>query len=1725
MTLKYIPKEQTRFGQQSFQQRQPFPQRQILNRTIIKDKLRDDLTINSILLKFTEGNVLDIKKTLGEIGLTINEIVDDKSKTVLHLILENENLTKEHKLELIRFLKTLGPLNMGFDENNITPLHIASNLQLTEIVDELLKSKHDPNSQDNSMKTPLHYAVVGKSVKQPLPDKPLISENKRVKIESDLIKKLTEELFKKISDNKNPFIDNIFNTIKNIVSIYNQDIERLLDSPDIKKKISNIIISPELKELDKQKRIQEILNQNKDSLIDFIKSKLTNTLSQDKFQQNTENGWSPNGPTDIPQNKIIEKDALIGFITELEQQEKVDAENLNKKFISVKNKINEGNEYFKKSVENLKELTNNGLWIEEFYKQLNQIIVDLYTVNVGDESQINPPITAYPDLNINYTNEFKYEAIVDTEVQIQPILINSDLIGHSTNANCLTNDLTDIRGGVIPRLDVLVNTDKLNEVNIDMNLYKDSQSLLSFINDYIDVQEEKVYVKDNNGKFLDPRKIFTGGPKSIWLEINQNYLTEINWILQNSTPPGMAQTLYDFVINNYRNSAGFKYMPYFFPGNSNNTNIVIYPAIPGGPNRDIQFELYDPGFVINNPIPGGFGVNHMTIFFNIYDNNNNTGKILADTDIYTNKYAQNLYKFNTAGHPIKYHNVKHLNGANYDEIQKISIKHKIQYGPGNQDYYFTKKYSVILIQLDFLSETLDTDLNEITTIINTNTYSANFENIYKMISRIIIKILELIINLKSLQDETNLIKIRLNYISNKLSKHIVILKNKLNSSINQDMTELNKVFNNLNLDTFYVEYKAKVDKYIKDFTDKLNSKLVDVFSNYTSIYESVNDIVEIYNKRSYIKYVKFYFNNLQLNNIINPVKLNTELVTDIYKYVINKIPKFSLSFDKLNDLFKISDRNPDTDLVANGEMKSKFIQTFLIQFLNNNYNLLYTATQPVRNARIGYIDLNTIWIYANGTPLPDIKYNIPSINIDLDNLDATRIGIVGYIAPIQYNKSDSILPIAGYDMDRFYTIYKTIFIRLLISEINQNHIIGNSGGNLQNLINKLRDDIAYNISNLQQGDNSLIYITIASILDRLYTMNMEEIIRNVSLKYIKKENVGDTYQIVLPEKYSQTEIFDINYDVLNKGILRNIRKIITNPNLDLAYLDDVTYKKNKSIQLVLPSSILDNSNKLYLQFNPSIIQLLLQNGAENHIRDKDGRNPFVNAIINTNAEAVEELLKQTGISVSTQKSTDNYGFTPLDIAVNQFEDIIGNFDFILNGSLESITDDINEEIKTKTQITHIMRYNELIFPMLIYLLNHHLYSISNQYESSNWTVMINKYFHEKVNGGKIDSIELLEGLNTETKTVYHFTDLKNLNQSYENKFQDKTDEYQQVVNQQYKLRKESNESYSTPFRKGQIINQGLSLRAKYGANPPRRELPYKRNNNKISRENARYKDDLLTHLNPRIRRSNDTIQLFDSIYNEILVFNPLDRKTYISLWEELLDSTIKKPSQIITNCLEKLKYFKDLKFNPKNKDILEQIILISQYLNIIHNLIDSYFTKPSIYDDENKELTYVMNIIIHVVKSTLSLNLYNVIQKLLKLHLENKFELDRPIPDRIINIDGEIKKILTDKIKNYIFDSVPQKIVKITLGIFESDEDPDKKLDMPTIFSDLNKMIIQNANLKDDSNIIKTLNDGVYPYFTEYFQMNITYMKKIVDSYYGMIHNLSKKIKILHLVLNKAKDE
>ena len=71
----------------------PFTQRPIpVNRTLIKSKNVNESEIQRLFETAMLGNVTELKKIIKSIGLTVSDMVDNEGKSILHIIIENENL-------------------------------------------------------------------------------------------------------------------------------------------------------------------------------------------------------------------------------------------------------------------------------------------------------------------------------------------------------------------------------------------------------------------------------------------------------------------------------------------------------------------------------------------------------------------------------------------------------------------------------------------------------------------------------------------------------------------------------------------------------------------------------------------------------------------------------------------------------------------------------------------------------------------------------------------------------------------------------------------------------------------------------------------------------------------------------------------------------------------------------------------------------------------------------------------------------------------------------------------------------------------------------------------------------------------------------------------------------------------------------------------------------------------------------------------------------------------------------------------------------------------------------------------------------------------------------------------------------------------------------------------------------------------------------------------------
>jgi hypothetical protein len=323
----------------------PIQQPRLLNnRTIINPTTIDPVIVGKLFLLCIEGKISSIKEYIIKNGLTVNDMVDTNGESILHKVLQNENLLKRDKIELFRFFEEKNLLKMSYDTTLTTPLHLAVKMQIKEIVQILLRAGHNINAVDVNGKTPLFYAVSGKIQDCPPKKEKVLLEKTKLKLEKSDTYVLVQELIKII--NKEESLFNLFIHIGNSCSILDQifssTVKNILEKDN--KQILDVLKTNDTQD-QKIKKIFDLINDTKMSIGNaIIKNELQTCLKPMQFQQNTIGGW---GPDSNPQNKILqtgnESDFLKKFDIEMDDkikktltQLKLNRENLFKESENIK---------------------------------------------------------------------------------------------------------------------------------------------------------------------------------------------------------------------------------------------------------------------------------------------------------------------------------------------------------------------------------------------------------------------------------------------------------------------------------------------------------------------------------------------------------------------------------------------------------------------------------------------------------------------------------------------------------------------------------------------------------------------------------------------------------------------------------------------------------------------------------------------------------------------------------------------------------------------------------------------------------------------------------------------------------------------------------------------------------------------------------------------------------------------------------------------------------------------------------------------------------------------------------------------------------------------------------------------------------------------------------------------------------------------------------------------
>jgi len=1058
----------------------------------------------------------------------------------------------------------------------------------------------------------------------------------------------------------------------------------------------------------------------------------------------------------------------------------------------------------------------------------------------------------------------------------------------------------------------------------------------------------------------------------------------------------------------------------------------------------------------------------------------------------------------------------------------------------------------------FIFESNNTVCNEkIIELINSNFITEDNKNTIDKIKKnikltMILKILYYSLEHNFTQLET-LITSFVNKINDKekkieeLNKIILCIMNLLNLlfDLQTEYETFNKIFQSIQVNIFNISNNSGDENfkvlygdvfiYIRKLIINMaeNKLYMNIFSDIAKIYDVLNESIEIINKNTAKQYILNYFNNFNKDTIYDN-SLNK--IEKIYYNDINKLKDFYKNYE---DFKKSIIQKPD----SNSKKENKItLFKYLIQMTQLNYNLFIEST--AQNGKVGYV-VDKIPDGIDKSKL-DLAYGSNGFNKDIitfENNDNTKIGSEQIISFNNLNKpikENSLIPISSKFIGELIQIQKYLITRNILQEIYK-YLKSNTGvlasatddkTNIKKQIGDLDKEIRNNI-NINSGDYGLLLITVGKLIDRILNVNLENIVSVCASSILYNTPLPPDYNLINITQYNKTDIMGIKLEDIEKEIYGLFKK---NTKLNLYnYFDEIleTREKNKNIYKIMSSTIGDKPSEIYLETDPDLFNLLIKSGADANARDKDGNTPLIIALLQTNKNIIKQLLQQN-VSVSNKKSKNRMGFRPLDISQKIINTSIESCcNSINNDTIKRFIQEVNDSIKRLTKINHNMRFNDVIYKVLLYLLNHEFYSKLNQYYRQNDETFHNKFFTEITS--QLQKLPLLN-FSDDLLISYNQNIDKIIESKRENDVKKKINDYKELqqkslfLNNEFGILKPEEQYREDEINQNNIENDAnlpQLTKDKYKdindyETKKIDELNQQKDINK--RLNKTLIDNLRIKFNT-ISPNTDILKVYDNVVKQILSESVNDYRTYTKLWYNLFEliekNKMNDPTQIISIMLDKIKN------NMENYDMIK---LCKEAFEKISFDINSYFDLPQNSILDNYMLNRINDIYIHIIKNTMCVNFYHILLKLIRAELIVKIpkqstETDDKYEERIDKIISDIcnEDFAKSTLIKYIFEILPEKIIKIVLKLFE-DDDEDKGADLLSQLKFIERFLERSQVLgidKGENKIIKVLRDYVYPYFKEYFETHIKNLKKITDGYLSMIGDLSIKLEIYEAVLNK----
>lgn len=972
-----------------------------------------------------------------------------------------------------------------------------------------------------------------------------------------------------------------------------------------------------------------------------------------------------------------------------------------------------------------------------------------------------------------------------------------------------------------------------------------------------------------------------------------------------------------------------------------------------------------------------------------------------------------------------------------------------------------------------------------------------------------------------------------------LSYLLYLFDNEIDNVIKQlkeSKNKINDVIDNINdvgndATDFFKQICSKIvdelDMQIKTL-EKFKPTIQTIYNNIVGVHKNFNKVINLINERSSLEYIVKFNNEFTIDFNATIAEQNISQLNEIFRtYFTDIIPELPQTYDKfIRYLEQYDGINHDT----NRKNKKTITENFaiLIDQLNEP---IYLEDNLNENGRHGYLFNTDLDTDAAGNPvvgvITTVAPNLEPRNGNLispngfDNFVNNEIGSIRIENALdgQKDSDDIIIPIIGRSIDIHLEIIKYIIVRKIIEYVfnllNRGVVPTNPLDlALFNELKVINDNIDDSLKS-SDDDKGVLLSIVGTLTDELFTWNVSNIIyKNINNLIARNQQIIGYEILKQQDKQVPFSIEDIQEELLDKfSDLRNKTKEYLSRFYDPA---EEEIENNSYYKLFSTDKLTDPFDKCFA-YDDTIVEMLLRAGANPNIKDREGNTPIFDTVNSGNLRAFNLLANNNAI-LNNPRYKNKYGYTAYEFLNNLFDTSLSKLHD--PNEITLLSETVSSTLSKKTQYNRKLRYDNIILPMALYLLNHLFYFLAGKYPR-NWKFDDHKKINSLMENPK-KQLPLIDIYDENIRKIVSDNKVKdNISKNVLNKeLSGMNDE--QIMKRRLQLEQEYDELNILPkplthmqearmLEIQEILHDIDNILTNNGIENRKLE----RNIRKTTIEFERFVDSRSKIFEKQISKmpkaESNMIGMYNTLFRTLIHENKKknnvspDYKQYTNLWKLLIEKKQRDITQINSNLVNLLK-------TNKNED---NIILLKNYSsNIAYPFVRDYMELPDQYNGSNYALTEIINIIIHVIKHTICLNLFNIIIKLIdnnvrSVILKNEGMNDDEYENKIMTTIRTIIKqsgLTNDKfgsdLEKYIFDKLPVKAVKVALQVFEDEIDPDIPSQMSDILSHVLTIISSNKNLYlQKTKFEDEVKTYVIPYFKEYLETYIKAIKNMFESY------------------------